>query len=187
MLLFVYSPVACESARSWFVVVLLMKSYIIIFLLSCWVEPRGHRVFSHCTTWANRYGERPHKEPARAGRGAGGSSPGGWALRVCRRGPARGARTPADAPDTRRCPDAPDAAARAHQAGCGLRDGARRGEGEERRARARKNDNDHTSHRNRPNFYCIRYTPDSNMLVQSVAGYKLARLPRRAFPSPPGT
>lgn len=178
MLLFVYSPVACESARSWFVVVLLMKSYIIIFLLSCWVEPRGRRVFSHCTTLADRYGERPHNEPAWAGRGAGCSSPGGWALRVCRRGPgARG-------PDTRRSP-------RCRGPGSpGLRDGARRGEGEELRARARKNDNDHTSHRNRPNFYCIRYTPDSNMLVQSVAGYKLARrsqLLRQAFPSPPGT
>lgn len=47
-----------------------------------------------------------------------------------------------------------------------------------------------TSHRNRPNFYCICYTLDSNMLVQSVAGYKLARLSRllrQAFPSLPCT
>lgn len=47
MLLFVYSLVACESARSWFVVVLLVKSYIIIFLLSRWARAvRPYSVFS---------------------------------------------------------------------------------------------------------------------------------------------
>lgn len=48
----------------------------------------------------------------------------------------------------------------------------------ETRARARKNDSNHTSHRNRPNFYCICYTLDPDMLAPSVAGYKLARLRR---------
>lgn len=68
MLLFVYPPVARESARSWFAVVLLVKSYIIIFLLSRWAEQLDRRVFSHFTTPADQYGESLNNEMTRAAR-----------------------------------------------------------------------------------------------------------------------
>lgn len=76
--------------------------------------------------------------------------------------------------------------------GNGLWDGFHWGDVSERRTRQGKNNTDHTSHRHRPHFYCIGSTLDSNMLVQSVAGYKLAGplrlLPQpQAFPSPPWT
>ena len=71
--------------------------------------------------------------------------------------------------------------------GPGLRDGWHGGDVSERRAKQGKKSNDHTSHRNRPHFfYCVVFTLDSNMLVQSIAG-KTSMDPLTGFPSPPCT
>lgn len=70
-----------------------------------------------------------------------------------------------------------------------LQDGRHWGDVSEGRAKQGKKNNDHTSHRNRPHFfffYCVVFTLDSNMLVQSMAG-KTSMDPLTGFPSPPCT
>lgn len=49
-----FSSLASESARTRSVVALLVKSYLILFLLSGWAEQLDLIVFSHCTMFANQ-------------------------------------------------------------------------------------------------------------------------------------